>query len=209
MVIGPAQCFLISVVFGAAVGARRGWNREVITAAIILATLLVLTLGGADALATWLSHGFVGTAQAHGLAYNAIAYSGGPQPTTPTQPSQSNTSNTSNPTPQAACIAGINGQVLSIIIFGGMTWLAYAVGKKYGAPPKTANHRIAGAIPGAINGASIAYFVSKTILPGQSVTLNTPGPSVTNAFLPLVLGLGLLCLLVVIFIAGQANKSGK
>lgn len=206
MVIGPAQCFLISVVFGAAVGARRGWNREVITAAIILATLLALTLGAADALATWLSHGLVGTAQAHGIAYNGIAYSGGPQPTTPTQPSQSNAS---NPTPQAACIAGISVQTLSILIFGGMTWLAYAVGKKYGAPPKTSNHRIAGAIPGAINGASIAYFVSKTIAPGQSVTLNTPGPGTTSAFLPLVFGIGLLCLLVVIFIAGQANKGGK
>ena len=198
VVIGQAQCFLIAVVIGAAVGVRRGWNREVITAAIIMATLLALTLGVADVLANWLSHGFVGTAQAHG-----ITYSGGPQPTTPGGYPQA------SPGPQAACALGINAQMLSIVIFGGMTWLAYAAGKKYGAPPKTSNHRIAGAIPGAIDGASIAYFISKTVLPGQSVLLNTPSPSTTSNLLPLVFGIGLLGLLAVLFIAAQASKGGK
>jgi hypothetical protein len=95
------------------------------------------------------------------------------------------------------------------VIFGGMTWLAYAAGKKYGAPPKSSNHRIAGAIPGAIDGASIAYFISKTVLPGQSVLLNTPSPSTTSHLLPLVFGIGLLGLLAVLFIAAQASKGGK
>lgn len=198
MVIGQAQCFLIAVVLGAAVGARRGWNREVITAAIILATLMVLTLGGADALAGWLSHGFAGTAQAHG-----ILYSGGPQPATPTGYPQA------SPAPQTACGLGINSQMLSIVIFAGMTWLAYGVGKKYGTTPKTSNHRLAGAIPGAINGASIAYFVSTKVLPGQSLLLNTPGPGTTSNLLPLVFGIGLLGLLAVLFIAAQASKGGK
>lgn len=198
MVIGQAQCFLIAVVIGAAVGMRRGWNREVITAAIILATLMVLTLGGADALANWLSHGFAGTAQAHG-----ILYSGGPQPTTPTGYPQA------SPSPQTACGLGVSSQMLSIVIFAGMTWLAYGVGKKYGTAPKTSNHRIAGAIPGAINGASIAYFVSTKVLPGQSLLLNTPGPSATSNLLPLVFGIGLLGLLAVLFIAAQAGKGGK
>lgn len=198
MVIGQAQCFLIAVILGAAVGARRGWNREVITAAIVLATLLALTLGAADALASWLSHGFVGTAHAQG-----ILYSGGPQPTTPGGYPQA------TPSPQVACGLGISTQALSIVIFGGMTWIAYAAGRKYGAPPKTSNHRIAGIIPGAINGASIAYFISRTVLPGQSVLLNTPSPSTTSNLLPLVFGLGLLGLLAVLFIASQANKGGK
>lgn len=198
MVIGQAQCFLIAALIGAVVGARRGWNREVITAAIILGTLMALTLGLGDALANWLSHGFVGTAQAHG-----IFYSGGPQPATPPQNPQA------GPAPQGACGISVSSQMLSIVIFAGMTWLAYGAGKKYGMPPKSHNHRIAGAIPGAINGASIAYFVGKTVLPGQSVVLNTPGPGTTSNLLPVVFGLGLLGLLAVLFIAAQASKGGK
>ncbi|MGH2517116.1 MAG: hypothetical protein ACRDHP_15810, partial [Ktedonobacterales bacterium] len=159
MVIGQAQCFLIAVVIGAAVGTRRGWNREVITSAILLATLMLLTLGGADTLATWLSHGFASTAQAHG-----IFASGGPQPDPVTQsPVPSVTS------PAGACGLRVSSQALSTVIFAGMTWLGYGAGKKYGTAPKAANHRIAGAIPGGINGALIAYFVSTTVLPWQSV----------------------------------------
>lgn|SRR5579859_930516 len=192
MVIGQAQYFLIAVVIGAAVGMRRGWNREVITAAIILATVMALTLGGGDVLANWLSHGFTSTAQVHG-----VLYSSGSQPTTPSA------------TSQRTCALGVNGQMLSTIIFAGMTWLGYGAGKKYGAAPKSSSHRLAGAIPGAINGASIAYFVSKVVLPGQSVLVNTPSPTATSNLLPVVFSIGLLGLLAILFVATQTSKGSK
>lgn len=201
MVIGQVQCFLIAVLIGAVVGVRRGWNREVITAAIILATTLLLTLGGADLLASWLSHGIVGTAHAEG-----IPYSGGPQPTTPPPyPLPNATSSQAG----SGCSLAASAPTLATVIFAGMCWLAYAVGKKYGAPPKTHNHRLAGAIPGAINGACIAYFASRFILPGQPVLVNTPTPAAISSYLPVVLGLGLLGLLAVLFIAAQASKGNK
>lgn len=201
MVIGQAQCFLIAVLIGAVVGVRRGWNREVITAAIILATTLLLTLGGADLLANWLSHGIVGTAHAAG-----ITYSGGPQPTTP--PSYPLPGAASSQ-PGSGCSLAVSAPALATVIFTGMCWLAYAVGKKYGAPPKTHNHRLAGAIPGAINGACIAYFASRFILPGQPVLVNTPTPQAVSSYLPIVFGLLLLGLLAVLFIAAQASKGSK
>ena len=173
MVISQSQCFLIALVLAAAIGARRGWGREVITCAIILGTVLFLSNGGGDYLANFLTQGL------HGA---------------PGQTSAATVCNTVNP------------QMLSTLVFAGMTWLGYTAGTKYGMAPKTHNHRIAGTIPGAINGASLAYYVSNSILPGRSVLLNTPGGAVTNTYLPEVFGFGLLGLLAVLFIAAQASK---
>jgi hypothetical protein len=159
------------LVIAAAVGARRGWGREVITCAIILGTVLFLSNGGGNYIATFLSQGL------------------------------HNTSGTA-----AAACNTVNPQMLSTLVFGGMTWLGYAVGSKYGTAPKSHNHRIAGTIPGAINGASLAYYASNSILPGNSVLLNTPSSAFSNTYLPEVFGLGLLGLLAVLFIAAQASK---
>src|SRR5690348_4124629 len=70
MTIGRVQFYLLIVAFTAVAGWRRGWVREVITCTIILATLLFLTLGGADLLANLLGGhglGLVPTASAHPL----------------------------------------------------------------------------------------------------------------------------------------------
>lgn len=171
MVISQSQCFMIALVVAAAVGARRGWGREVITCAIILGTVLFLSNGGGSYIANFLSQGL----------HNASAQT------------------------SAACNT-FNPQVLSTLVFAGMTWLGYTVGSKYGTAPKTHNHRIAGTIPGAINGASLAYYASNSILPGNSVLLNTPTGAFSNAYLPEVFGIGLLGLLAVLFIAAQASK---
>ncbi len=170
MVISQSQCFLIALVVAAAIGARRGWGREVITCAIILGTVLFLSNGGGNFLATFLSQGLRSTS-----------------------------------TTSAACTS-LSPQILSTLVFAGMTWLGYGVGTKYGTPPKTHNHRIAGTIPGAINGASLAYYASNSILPSNSVLVNTPTGAFSNAYLPEVFGLGLLGLLAVLFIAAQSSK---
>lgn len=171
MVISESQCFLIALVLAAAVGARRGWGREVITCAIILGTVLFLSNGGGDYLANFLAQGLHGTS------------------------GQSS----------ASCTT-VNPQILSTVVLAGMTWLGYSAGTKYGTAPKTHNHRIAGTIPGAINGASLAYYASNSILPGRSVLLNTPTGAFSNTYLPEVFGFGLLGLLAVLFIAAQASK---
>lgn len=199
MVIGQAQCFLISVLLGAAIGVRRGWHREVITAAIVLGTVFFLTLGGGDALAQWLSHGLIGTASAHGFSA-----SGGTNP-----PPASAAPGFPLPSQASGNCTFVNPHLLSTVIFTGMTWLGYGAGKKYGQPPKSQSHNLAGIVPGGINGAAIAYYVGNTILPSQSVLVQTPSPNLASSYLPLVFGLGLLGILAVLFIAGQASKGSK
>lgn len=173
MSISQTQCFMIALVLTGAIGARRGWGREVITCAIILGTVLFLSNGGGNVLANWLTQ----------TATSASASGGGGAP-----------------------ICGINGQLLSTLVFAGMSWLGYGAGTKYGNPPKTHNHRIAGTIPGAMNGAAMAYYVSNSMLPGRQVLVNSPSPAFAGNFLPEVIGIGLIGLLAVLFIAAQATK---
>ena len=176
MSISQTQCFLIAAVLTAVIGARRGWGRDVITCAIILGTVLFLSNGGGNILTNWLSQFSTGASE---------TASGG-----------------SVNTP----LFSVNGQLLPTLIFGGMTWLAYAAGTKWGSAPRTHNHRIAGTIPGGMNGAAMAYYVSNSILPGRQVLINSPTPAFAGAELPVIIGVGLIGLLVVLFIAAQATK---
>lgn len=204
MVIGPIQCFVLFIVLFAAIGARRGWNREVIACAFILGTVMFLSLGGLNLIDQLLSNGLISTASAKGLMPSGgIPPSGsgvgaGALAATPAPASDAT----------ASCPPLVKSPILSSLIFGGMSWLGYRVSAKYGQPPKSSNHRIAGIMPGAINGAAIAYYVSSAILPGQ-VTVQTPTSATTANFLPLVFGVGLIGLLLVVFIASQASKSAK
>lgn len=201
MVIGQSQCFLIALVVSAAVGARRGWNREVITCAIVLGTVLFLLNGGADMLNTFiagLSQHVGGTASAQGLSGGGapgVSPSGG----TPTYAANSAIN---------ACTP-ISSQALGTVIFGGMSFLGYRAGSKYGPPPKLHTHRIAGTIPGAVNGASMAYYLSHGVLTGKQLLLYSPSGSLTSTYLPQIFGLGLVGLLIVLFIASQTSKSSK
>jgi uncharacterized membrane protein YozB (DUF420 family) len=45
------QCFLIVMLIAAVRGFARGWHREIITCALMLGSVLFLTIGGGDALA--------------------------------------------------------------------------------------------------------------------------------------------------------------
>lgn len=202
MVIGQTQCFMIALVLSAAVGARRGWSREVITCAIVLGTVLFLLNGGADMLNT-----FIASLTQHvGGTASAAALSGGGVPgTTP-----------SGGVPSYAAATGINAcspistRALGDGIFAGMSYLGYRAGSKYGPPPKLHTHRIAGTIPGAVNGASMAFYLSHGVLTGnKQLLLFSPSGSLTSTYLPEIFGIGLIGLLVVLFIAGQTSKSSK
>src|SRR5262245_33770390 len=150
MVIGQAQIFVLAIVIGAIVGARRGWAREVITCALLLTTVLFLSLGGGDLIANLLVRIFGGaTASAHRLASPPSPYapmSGGGPPGSPVQTSGG--SGTSSP---VVCSFGALGQFISNVIFVVMTFLSYRVGSKYGPHPTNGNQRLAGMLPGAVD----------------------------------------------------------
>ncbi|HKB49316.1 MAG TPA: hypothetical protein VKC57_16535, partial [Ktedonobacterales bacterium] len=132
MSIGQTQVFLLAVGFTAVVGWVRGWQREVITCAIVLATVLFLSLGLGDALAQLFTHGsqsLIPTASAHPLS--------GGGPNGPSAPGTSGggsgsgsggTSGGSGSTSGAYCSPAVIGQFLSNIIFVGMTFLGYRLG---------------------------------------------------------------------------------
>jgi hypothetical protein len=179
MVISQTQCFLIALVLFGVIGARRGWNREVITSAILLGTVFFLTYGGGSIVANVL---------ANGLRAPLAGVNASDPPTSPACP--------------------VTPSSLSNLIFLGMSWLSYQAGTKWGPAPRTHNHRIAGTIPGAMNGAAMAYYTANNLLPGRELLVQSPSPGFAGGFMPEVLGVGLLGLLAVLFIASQATKGG-
>lgn len=186
MVISQTQCFLIVLLLGAVVGLRRGWEKEVLTCAIVLGVVLFLSNGGGSFLSNFFTHG--------------------PNGVTSTASAQAASGSSSS----ALCSTTGNGAAtgfLATLFFGGMTLLGYLAGNKYGAVPKSHTHRLTGMIPGAANGGAVAYYVSNSVLPGQQFTLFSPSGGLTSAYLPLILGFAFLLVLVLVLIASTASKS--
>lgn len=192
--INAFQLLVIVLVITGAIGVRRGWQREVITTAILLATLAFLSLGGAAFILHFFSQGFVPSASAHALS------GGGPDVST----GAGGGGATSQATPLACIETG--AQSLSNFIFIAMTWLGYWAGSKHGPSPKNGAHRLAGIVPGAINGAVIMYYVSHAGLLGRQLIVESPSATSVSSFLPVVLALGLVGLLAVLFVASQGHK---
>jgi len=179
MVIGPTQALVIAMFITGAIGFARGWGKEVITCAVILATVLFLSNGGDDLL-TRIWVGFPEW-------LNALLH---PRYV--------------DPPPD---YTWVTKQSVSMVAFVGMSWLGYSAGKKFGSGPKQANHRIAGIIPGAINGLAMAYYVSHNLFNGNGVTVYGPDGSMTAARLPIYLWLALVTLLGLVLVVHQASKS--
>jgi hypothetical protein len=177
LVIPQSQAFLTVLAIFGVIGAVRGWHREVITAAIVLATVLFLTNGGGNLISNIFIHG-AGAA---------------------TQPSSASSYS-------SACYGGLPSTV-SNFSFAGLTIFGYRVGGIYAPAPALAHHRVSGASPGLVNGGAIAYYISRNILPGTNLVIGTPSPGEASSYLPLVFGLGILVLLVVVFITTQSSKS--
>ena len=203
MVIGPTQTFIFSLLAGGAYGARRGWSKEVITTAVVLSNVLFLSNGGATFLAHMLSSTIGSAASGTALGGALFAGGGGVAP-----PPSTYTGSAAYGTAGAACTTALVTAV-SRVTFLGLTWLGYRSGTRYGPAPKLSSHRVAGVVPGVVNGAAIAYYVSNNILPGTSVLLNTPGSIDTGSYLPVVFGIGIVALLVVLFVAGQMKKASS
>jgi len=182
MVITQVQAFLAILAAGAAIGARRGWHREVISSAVILSSLLFFVNGG-DSLLAHLFTGGVSGSLASGAA----------------DPPSAST---------AACTIGLQSAITKVG-FPVMALMGYRTAYRYGPAPTMTHHRVTGMIPGLVNGAAIAYYTSHYILPGTQVLVSTPSGFTTTSFLPEVLGLGLVGLLGILFIAGQTRGAKK
>ena len=137
MVITQVQAFLAILAAGGAIGARRGWHREVISSAVILRPLLFFVNGGDLLLANLFTNGVSG-----GLAGGAA----------------------DPPASTAACTIGLQSAVITKVGFPVMALMGYRTAYRYGPPPTMTHHRITGMIPGLVNGAAIAYYISHYIL---------------------------------------------
>jgi hypothetical protein len=184
MMVGPAQCFLVILLITGLVGMARGWVREIITMAIVLGTVLFLLNGGNGLLHQFI---FVNIPQAlHDLIFGTSQVTiGAPTISTP------------NPT---------GDYLFQLGSFVGLTGLGYIVGHRYGTPPTANQHRLAGIVPGLINGGAISYYASQTILPSTTFNLTSPNSGLTQAYLPIILGLGVIGVVVAFLASG--NKGG-
>lgn len=184
MVIGSAQCFFVILLITAFIGLSRGFMREVVTMAIVLAAVLFLLNGGNGALYHFI---FVNLPHAFRVLIfgDSAVNAGAPDVSTP------------NPT---------GDHLFAVGSFLALTGLAYLVGHRYGQPPKTNQHRLGGVLPGLVNGAAIAYYASNTILPSTTINLTSPTDTLTRLYLPIIFGFGLLALVLVLVVSAFAKK---
>ena len=197
MTFTQVQVFAIAVIVGGLFGAYRGWRREVITLAIELATVAFLLLHGVETIAS-LSSGastsLIPMASAQGL-------SGG------TGNSSTNAGNgTFTPLPTVVCTNPVNLEMVELLIFFVMTFLAYRLGWAWGGRPKDGNERIIGFFVGAVNGAVIMFYLSKTVLKGETITLFSPSGFQAGQYLPLVIA-GAFILVVLLLLIGTQARS--
>src|SRR5262249_52868429 len=149
--------------------------------AVILATVLFLVNGGGSLLTNMLVQGYSNVSQPSSGAGGAG--------------------------PGLGTCTGVLPGLLSKGTFLTMTWLGYRAGKHYAPAPVHSHHRATGILPGVVNGAAVAYYLSNYIFPGTQFVIGTPTPANASSYLPQAIGLGIVALLATLFIAGQARKS--
>ena len=200
MVLDQTHTFLAGLLLAGAVGARRGWGKEVISSAIILSNVLFLSNGGG----AFLTHLFTGTLGGSTSSIGSALFAGGGGPAGGvTAPGYAGTATTA-----ASCYDSLS-TALSKIAFLTITPVGYWAGSRHGPKPKQASHNVAGTIPGMINGAAIAYYVSNYMFPGTSIQLTSPSGVATQNLLPIVFGIAIVGLLIVLFVAGQMKKASQ
>ena len=183
MVISQTQLAVLIVLVTGAIGARRGWGRELVTCAIVLSTLLFLQLGGTA---------IVSGLFANGLSTGASTTAGA----------------TSSCGAGGALSSAAASKSLSEFIFGGMVWLGYFAGNRHGAASETATARLMGIIPGVITGGAIAYYLNSVIYPGTAAFFGWLSALAFLASLPLLLSLALGGALIFLAYSWRAGKSG-
>ncbi len=195
MVISSTEAYMAAIGLGAIRGARVGWRREALTSTMVLGTVLFLSTGG-DAL---LAHLFTGAASG-GTVAQAAGLSGGTGGTSGTGGTVDATTTTSS------CALSLQATI-SKVTFLVMSFLGYWVGRTQGQAPTLTHHRITGLIPGAINGAALTWYGTKSFFPGQDILISTPTAGDASSNLPFVFGAGLILMLVILFVGAQARKT--
>ena len=186
MIIGAMQCFLVILVVAATIGLWRGFLREVITMAIVLAAIIFLLNGGDGLLHTFF---FTNLPQAfRDLIYgNSAVTVGNPTVTSSVNPT--------------------GDYLFNLTSFLALVGIGYGVGHRYGGVPATTQHRLGGVLPGLVNGSAISYYASKSIFPSTTIDLTSPSSALTQAYLPVILGIGLIGLVAVVLISAFASRS--
>ncbi len=183
MEVSETQLAVLIMLVTGAIGARRGWGRELITCAIVLGALLFLQLGGTTVLSNLVTTGLTPTASAS--AAGSASCSGGSVSTMS------------------------SSKTTSELIFSGLVWVGYYVGGHHGAAADTGAHRLLGIVPGVITGGAISYYLNTVLYPGTAVFLQWLGAVGFLASLPLLLGVGLVMAFVTLLYSWRSGKTSK
>jgi hypothetical protein len=177
MTVSSGECVFIILLITAFVGLWRGWMREIITMAILLAVILFLSTIGNGLLYRFI---FVNLS----AAFHALV-SGNSVSVASYTPSTQN---------------GEGDTLFLLSTFTVLTGMGYLVGHKAGKAPTAAVHRLVGIIPGAINGISITWYAVSHIIPNLQVSAQGPNQSAVGTYEPAVFGIGLVFLIIVLFV---------
>ena len=169
MVIGETQCLFILLIIAGVTGFSRGWQREVITCAIVLGVVLFLVVGGNGIITNFLFQGLPNLLHGPQAAGAATV--------------------NANPAP--------SNFFLSLAEFAGLTSMGYMVGHRYGGPAKSSQHRFSGLLAGLLNGTVITYYLSSNVLPQTTFDFTSPSTTLATSYLVTMFGLGLIALLLV------------
>ncbi len=184
MYITSSECFFVIILTAAFIGLWRGWVREVITTAILLGVILFLMLGGSDVIYRFIFVNLVDAFRALGGG-SASASGSAPQGTAQTD------------------------FLFEVLTFGGLTTVGYLVGHKAGKPPTSATHRLAGIIPGAVNGAATVFYATRNLIPNLNLSVSGPDSGTATNYLPVIFGVALLAVLVILVALSAKGKAKK
>jgi uncharacterized membrane protein required for colicin V production len=178
------QCFFLAIIAFGVLGFQRGWRREIISMAIILAGILFLIFGNLG-LAQFI---FINLPRAIQALLTGVA-----------------------PSQQAATMPTSDSRVaistgIAFIVF---VALGYLISQKVSPKPAGPPERIWGIIPGVISGYAILTFLTaalgKTSL--FSVNVNTPNQGLIGSYL-LVIFIVVVVVVIVALIAASSKKKG-
>lgn len=176
MTVSSGECVFSILLIAAFIGLWRGWMREVITMAIVLAVILFLSTIGNGLLYRFI---FVNLA----AAFRDLLGGGSVSVASYNPPAN-----------------GEGSTFFMLSTFTILTGIGYLVGHKAGRPPTAASHRLVGIIPGAINGIAITFYTVTHIIPNLQVNAQGPNSGSVNSYLPTVFGIGLVFLIIVLFV---------
>ncbi|MHB8599730.1 MAG: CvpA family protein [Ktedonobacteraceae bacterium] len=176
------QCLFLVILVFAVLGFMRGWRREILSVAFILAGVLVIGVGGGQAVAQMI---FVRLP----LAFQ--------DPNNLQKP----------PAPNATEIAVVTVLTLIAIIV-----IGYLIGNKVFPKPSTAAERVWGVIPGLIAGLAIYFTISQmapvlTKGPAIGLLVSAPNQNVISNSLLLIFVV-LVVLVIIGLITSNTRKSG-